>query len=830
MRRLRLLGKLVCHALVILNDRQKALRERPPRELLIVVLLLLLNLAAPALWLSGMVSPARWGAWAILFIAQIAVLLRHPFNPRKAVIHPLPVWYFWTVQALCASSALFLLWRSTPLLPAPRSGMLHLLGIAYLLSVASLATTALPPFLASLEAGAGCLGFSRKVISASNLYLAGLLVGTVGLAVLTSERLILFFCVAIALPGLIAMIRHRTLWKRETAVGLAVLPQAGIWLVPLIILASTANLLPKYAANILISTIVVLLCFWALYSLLVRLRKSPVDNPGLNVQDEALSVQTDPSRYVDTRGHGNQLLAFISRSDGGVLGLTGVRGAGKSALIAYTLSQLKRRHFLLSMTAPVRHDPGIGFLSSVCRAVCRQVLDDLHPILYGEETDKVRAWTEIFVRMRNFGITAAVLFSAGLALTEWRFAGKSPLLFWQSAPAGSLLEKIGWIVLAVVVVLLLGGPAWRALSSLTRAVANWKLVALYREAQQFLELLNYSESLETKGSIAWKVLTLERSRSLAARDLTLPGLTTRYVEFVRSVRDHYNGKLIIAIDELDKVHDPEMVKALLTEIKGALFSKGCYYLISISEDARRAFRKRLSAGRDIFESTFDEIIAIPQMSVTTAFEMIGKRLKESDEAKRIPDSCHFVLALAGGGIPREIVRHLRAVSLAHEKDAAVLQPGLVATEIFRCEARDWEAGIAESELSGDETVALRNEARKILDPFSKEGLRRGGYRDVKNHLEKCLKLIDLAGLRRKIVLLPGLAAEKEPAESTRYRALIDDIQGCLRLMILTIVCELAWKGDETWRAHEEAILAAHRALTDKPALAEALIGEIWAVL
>ena len=55
---------------------------------------------------------------------------------------------------------------------------------------------------------------------------------------------------------------------------------------------------------------------------------------------------------------------------------------------------------------------------------------------------------------------------------------------------------------------------------------------------------------------------------------------------------------------------PEQVKELLVEIKGALFCPGIFYLISISEDAARSFRRRLAAGRDIFESTFDDVLDI----------------------------------------------------------------------------------------------------------------------------------------------------------------------------------------------------------------------------
>lgn len=45
-------------------------------------------------------------------------------------------------------------------------------------------------------------------------------------------------------------------------------------------------------------------------------------------------------------------------------------------------------------------------------------------------------------------------------------------------------------------------------------------------------------------------------------------------------------------------------------------------------------------------------------------------------------------------------------------------------------------------------------------------------------------------------------------------------------MILTTVCELTCAGQDAWRTLEERILDAYGTLADKPALAEAMLGEI----
>jgi hypothetical protein len=55
---------------------------------------------------------------------------------------------------------------------------------------------------------------------------------------------------------------------------------------------------------------------------------------------------------------------------------------------------------------------------------------------------------------------------------------------------------------------------------------------------------------------------------------------------------------------------------------------------------------------------------------------------------------------------------------------------------------------------------------------------------------------------------------------------VDDIQACLRLMILATVCELTCAGEDAWIKFEERILDAYGTLADKPALAEDMLGEI----
>ena len=797
-----------------------------------------------------------------------------------------------------------------------------------------------------------------------------------------------------------------------------------------------------------------------------RLRRAPVAQRAGRPAERTDSIQAKVEHYVDVYGLSARLVGSIRRSDGGVFGVTGVRGAGKSALTRHVLHRLADEHLALEVTAPVRHDPNMGFFLAVCRSLCARVRDDLGPILVGPS---LGAQAQVATRVRNvaIGILAAVALAAlavervsprlpggdGIAafgkesddpllgrvgwaeaypllverrivdhllaqidralveesearrrisratryvllpnpdrqrflllrqpLTEaappesaprgaerddiaflrdlvdpdrlapgvflaggpggdalrrevgsdpgsmvdaWMFlsariadhpAIAAPLrhlsreLRWfllssgpdaDAAPSARthnrlflshlILEAFGnadpklsfdylrlerfaeavrvyrhlldgdvvpratsaatpgapgaalttddldqvlldyrqptiavfWVAASAIALLLLAGPLWRSAMTLARTIVNRRYLDAYVEAQRFLETLAYRSSEESSAGVGFKGLSFGQKRTLAGRDLTLPGLTARYLRFVEKVRPLYNGKLVIAIDELDKVHDPEQVKALLTEIKGALFAEGTFYLISISEDAARSFRRRLASGRDIFESTFDDVIDIRRMGVEAAVEMLQDRERTGGEDERLPPECLPVAALFGGGIPREIIRAWRTLSYAMD-DGSRPTRAWAAWVLLREVLDQWDDHLGESNLTGDRTIEVRDLAREATRALG-DSPDAADYGRVFECVERCVDVVDPEGLRRSV----GYLAEDQPvegaAEVVRYRALASDLQLVLRVLILTHLCErIATPGADPL-ADADQFLHCHRALLDKPALAEVLL-------
>jgi hypothetical protein len=388
----------------------------------------------------------------------------------------------------------------------------------------------------------------------------------------------------------------------------------------------------------------------------------------------------------------------------------------------------------------------------------------------------------------------------------------------ESAAPGTMTLAL----LVMAAVFLLGEFLWSGLSMTARMLVNRKLLPLYHEAQGLLETLSFAETRESTGGLSFQGVTLGRKRTLAVRDLTLPGLTARYLAFVESIRKVYNGKVIIAIDELDKIHDLEQVKGLLSEIKGALFAPGCFYLVSLSEDAARSFRRRLASGRDIIESTFDDVIGVDRMDVAMAEHMIGRRREGGTDTPKLEPDVQAVAVLFAGGIPREIVRNVRALALdATTEDKA--SPGAIARRLFRLDVLAWLDHLGEVALSAKETLRLREHVLTVLHmltdvPDAAFGM---GW----SELVACLDVLDPKRVRDDA--LPGGGSPAAAATGTRaIDAVSGDIQTCVRLMLLATIGEMASRAPSQLKDNEARIIQCHRTLADKPALAEAMVLEL----
>jgi hypothetical protein len=119
--------------------------------------------------------------------------------------------------------------------------------------------------------------------------------------------------------------------------------------------------------------------------------------------------------------------------------------------------------------------------------------------------------------------------------------------------------------------------------------------------------------------------------------------------------------VIIGIDEIDKIEDPQDAQTFLNQIKGLFGDSNCLFLVSISDDAMAAFERRGVPFRDAFDSSLSAVVVLSYLSREEARALTGSRLVGVQEP--VAD----LLFTLSGGLARDLVRLIRRAVKAREQ-------------------------------------------------------------------------------------------------------------------------------------------------------------------
>ncbi|WP_416407633.1 P-loop NTPase fold protein [Agrobacterium rosae] len=143
--------------------------------------------------------------------------------------------------------------------------------------------------------------------------------------------------------------------------------------------------------------------------------------------------------------------------------------------------------------------------------------------------------------------------------------------------------------------------------------------------------------------------------TLAQRPESLPELVERFRTFVADVANAYNNIVIIGIDELDKLKTAQQAEGFINGVKSVFGIPGCFYLISVSENALAAFERRGIGFRDAFDSALDDVVQVDFLNLEQSRALLNRRiLRLTDPFLQL---CHML----SGGLPRDLIRHARAL-------------------------------------------------------------------------------------------------------------------------------------------------------------------------
>jgi hypothetical protein len=419
----------------------------------------------------------------------------------------------------------------------------------------------------------------------------------------------------------------------------------------------------------------------------------------------------DPSLEVPTRARAD-LTRALAGLEAGSIGISGPRGVGKTTLIRYFcdgrhLEGPEPEDFVgLFVSAPVRYEAR-EFVLHLFASLCEKVIGRA-------EVERMRREGLWALRerarqqgARGLNVIAGVLGGTGLAI----FVGEQidisggaassagitlMIMSALSAIASSLIQRTpdleGLSLPAVVRI----GLA-QALPTPIRHRARLELESRRNErtfktieerAVHHLREIKYQQTQAVGWTGAGALppafkLGYDEKTTIAQAPLTLPEIIASYSSFIAEVSG--GRTVIVGIDELDKMESDAVAHRFLNDIKGVFGEGASHYLVSVSEDAMSSFERRGLPLRDVFDSSFDQIVQIPYLEFDEARQLLRRRVI------RLSMGFQCLCFCLAGGLPRDLIRYTRElVELGlsgPDQDLAGLTKTLVEQEIgAKCRA------------------------------------------------------------------------------------------------------------------------------------------------
>jgi hypothetical protein len=164
--------------------------------------------------------------------------------------------------------------------------------------------------------------------------------------------------------------------------------------------------------------------------------------------------------------------------------------------------------------------------------------------------------------------------------------------------------------------------------------------------------------------------------------LNHPELVDRFRDFLGQTAqlvEELHCKVLIGIDELDRISDGEGAQRFLNELKAVFNVRNCYFLVSVSEDALAEFELAAMGMRTVFDSAFDQIVRVDYFSFEEARSLLNRRIRD------LPEQFAALAYVFSGGLARELARTAEAIAgdCSSEDELASVAEHLVQRQLDR---------------------------------------------------------------------------------------------------------------------------------------------------
>lgn len=368
-----------------------------------------------------------------------------------------------------------------------------------------------------------------------------------------------------------------------------------------------------------------------------------------------LGELADPEREVSTVAN-RELSGLMASLSSGSIGLSGPRGSGKTTLID-SFAHGRAMPFTgervgIVVSAPVKYD-ALDFVLHLFASLCEQVLGEKRVGDLALTTRRALRKARQVAAARFFSLVAAAIAVVGLAM----------LLLHRTAPKGPTETGLFLVATAAVIAyfgLLLWLNARPRRQQASSRFFPWldppETQTPERIAEEHLEQIRFQQSITSGWGASMRLplgigVSGDSKSTLARSPWSLPEAVEEFRRYARGLAD--NRYVVIGIDELDKMESDEAAREFLNNVKGVFGVSGCYYLVSVSEDAMSTFERRGLALRDVFDSSFDAIQRVGYLTLDESRDVLEGRVT----GLPVPFQC--LCHCMAGGLPRDLIRVTR---------------------------------------------------------------------------------------------------------------------------------------------------------------------------
>jgi hypothetical protein len=347
---------------------------------------------------------------------------------------------------------------------------------------------------------------------------------------------------------------------------------------------------------------------------------------------------------------------FIKTHDSSAIGLAGVRGAGKSTIMRALIGDKVLAQDWLLVSAPVVYD-ATAFARSLLTKVAEKIVGQPRPEPRLEPNRIARS------RYGTFAIAVAIagaLIASDLVPVKYPTFGPSSI--------------VGFTILAYAI----AGMYYSVFVGFLYRRLRSEISPLQKKASEILEVLQWEVE---RGSVAKNVGKLaifgelHDEDSIKRKRRTMDRLDS--VSYLRELLQDYASQkhrpiFLICIDELDKLPSSVSLVDVINNLKDMFHVQHVHLVVSVSIDALRLFEQRGVPNRDAFDSSFDNMVNVSNLTLDESVDILLSRA--AGFPSRLAGYCHAW----SGGLPRDLLRVARrCVEIQQDEARAISVADLI---------------------------------------------------------------------------------------------------------------------------------------------------------